>query len=250
MAGHNKWSKIKHKKGAADAKKSKVWTKIIREITLAAKLGGEDPGSNPRLRKALDDAKAANMPKDNIARAITKGSGSGGSDLEELIYEGYAPGGVALIIECMTDNRNRTLSEVRTIIQKKGGSLGAVGSVSFLFKKKGQFIYDAEEKPLPSEDKLLEIGLEHGLEDLANDKDSILITCAPENYLNLKEALTNANLEPSSSEITMIPDLAVKVALDNAKKIIEMIENLEDNDDVQNVYTNMDFDDPQLMDII
>lgn len=250
MAGHNKWSKIKHKKGAADAKKSKVWTKIIREITLAAKLGGEDAASNPRLRKALDDAKAANMPKDNISRAITKGSGGGGNDLEELTYEGYAPGGVALIIECMTDNRNRTLSEVRTIIQKRGGTLGAVGSVAFLFKKKGQIIYDTEKSALPSEDKLLEIGLEHGLEDLENDNESICITCAPENYLSLKEAFMNADLEPSNSEITMIPDLAVKVPLDNAKKIIDIIETLEDHDDVQNVYTNMDFDDPQLMEIL
>ena len=250
MAGHNKWSKIKHKKGAADAKKSKVWTKIIREITLAARLSGEDPASNPRLRKALDDAKAANMPKDNIARAISKGSGGSVEELEELTYEGYAPGGVALIIECMTDNRNRTLSEVRTIIQKKGGSLGSVGSVAFLFKKKGQIIYDSEVNSLPNEDQLLEIGLEHGLEDLQNDTDSICISCAPENYLSLKEAYDNAKIVPSSAEITMVPDLTVKVSLENAKKIIEMIEALEDNDDVQNVYTNMDFDDPQLMEIM
>ncbi len=250
MAGHNKWSKIKHKKGAADAKKSKVWTKIIREITLAVKLSGEDPGCNPRLRKALDDAKSSNMPKDNITRAISKGLGGGGNDVEELVYEGYAPGGVAIVVECMTDNRNRTLSEVRTIIQKKGGSLGAPGSVLFLFKKKGQIIFDSESATLPNEDKILELGLDHGLEDLQNDGEIMSITCAPENYLTLKDALITAQLNPSNSEITMIPDILVKVTADNAKKIFEMIEGLEDNDDVQNVYSNIDFDEKELMEIM
>lgn len=246
MAGHNKWSKIKHKKGAQDAKKSKVWTKIIRDITLASRLGGGDPDSNPRLRKSLDDAKSANMPKDNINRAIAKGIGGGGEELEELVYEGYAPGGVAVIVECMTDNRNRTLSEVRTAIQKKGGSLGTSGSVLFLFKKKGQIVFDAENGPLPSEDKLLEIGLDNGLEEIQKDLDSVVITCEPEDYLKLKDALTTHGLNPSSSEIAMIPDIYVKSAGENAKKIMDMIDVLEELDDVQNVYTNVDIDDDEL----
>lgn len=247
MAGHNKWSKIKHKKGAADAKRSKIWTKIIREITISSRLGGEEPASNPRLRKAIDDARASNMPKDNIQRAISKGSGGESENLEELTYEGYGPGGVALIVECMTDNRNRTLSEVRTVIQKRGGNLGASGSVLFGFNKKGQISLEKDvNKKIISEDSILEVGLEHGIEDISVDNDSYIVTCAPENYLGLKEAFETAGFIISTSELTLIPDSYVRVAGDNAHKLIAMIEALEDLDDVQNVYSNLDIDEQEL----
>jgi YebC/PmpR family DNA-binding regulatory protein len=243
MAGHNKWSKIKHKKGAQDAKRSKAWTKIIREITVASRMGGADPAANPRLRKAIDDARTANMPKDNIQRAISKGSGGEGENLEELIYEGYGPGGVAIVIECMTDNRNRTLSDVRTIIQKRGGNLGASGSVLFGFHKKGQFYFDKSKQKIPNEDILLEIGLEHGIEELNEDNESYVATCSAENYLNLKNAFLHANITPDNCELTMIPDNYVKVSPEHAKKLFVMIDSLEDHDDVQNVYSNMDIED-------
>lgn len=248
MAGHNKWSKIKHKKGAADAKRSKVWTKIIREITISSRLGGEDPNSNPRLRKAIDDARSANMPKDNILRAISKGSGTEGENLEELTYEGYGPNGVALIVECMTDNRNRTLSDVRTVIQKRGGNLGASGSVLFGFNKKGQFYFEKEAnaKKITSEDSLLEIGLEHGIEDIKDDGDSYIVTCAPENYQALKDAFDKHDLVIATSELTMIPDTYVTLSGESADKMVAMIEALEDLDDVQNVYTNLDIDEAEL----
>lgn len=248
MAGHNKWSKVKHKKEAADSKKSKVWTKIIREITISSRMGGSDPGANPRLRKAIDDARSANMPKENVQRAIMKGSGGEGENLEELVYEGYGPGGVAIVVECMTDNRNRTLSEVRTIIQKKGGNLGATGSVLFGFHKKGQFFFDREGhgKNIGGEDILLEAGLEHGLEDVVEEEDGFSVTCSVENFLSLKDAFTKAQLTPDSSELTMIPDTLVKITGDNAKKLVAMIDALEDLDDVQNVYSNMDIDEKEL----
>jgi YebC/PmpR family DNA-binding regulatory protein len=245
MAGHNKWSKVKHKKAAADSKRSKVWTKIIREITVSARMGGEDAGSNPRLRKAIDDAKAANMPKDNVQRAIAKGTGGEGENLEELVYEGYAPGGVALVVECMTDNRNRSLGDVRTVIQKKGGSLGATGSVLFGFHKKGQFYFEManQKNKHINEDVLLEIGLEHGIEEVNEDNDGFVVTCSVENYLGLKQAFIDAKLEPDNSELTMIPDNYVKVSNEQAQKILSMVDQLEDLDDVQNVYTNLDLDD-------
>lgn len=248
MAGHNKWSKIKHKKGAADAKRSKVWTKIIREITISSRMGGEDPGSNPRLRKAIDDARSANMPKDNILRAISKGQGGESDNLEELTYEGYAPGGVALIVECMTDNRNRTLSDVRTVIQKRGGNLGATGSVLFGFRKKGQFSLEkaAHTTKMLSEDALLEVGLEFGLEDISDEGESFVVSSAPENYLRLKEAFESAGFIIANSELTMIPDTYVPVSGDAANKLVAMIEALEDLDDVQNVYTNGDIDEAEL----
>jgi YebC/PmpR family DNA-binding regulatory protein len=248
MAGHNKWSKVKHKKGAVDAKRSKVWTKIIREITVSSRMGGSEPGSNPRLRRAIDDARSSNMPKDNILRAIAKGSGSEGENLEELTYEGYGPGGVALVVECMTDNRNRTLGDVRTAIQKRGGSLGASGSVLFGFHKKGQFFFDkaAEGKKIANEDILLEVGIEHGLEEVKEEDDGFVVICSVENYLGLKEAFKAADLDPDSSELTMIPDNYVRVSGDNAKKLLLMIDALEDLEDVQNVYTNMDMDEKEL----
>lgn len=246
MAGHNKWSKVKHKKGVVDGKRSKIWTKIIREITVSVRLGGGDSGSNPRLRKAIDDAKANNMPKDNMQRAISKGLGSEADNLEEVTYEGYGPGGVAIIIECMTDNRNRTLGEVRTIVQKKGGNLGTPGSVLFLFHKKGELTFNKN----ISENALLEIGLECGLEEINEDDDSYTITVAPENYLTIKDTFTKNGIVPMQAEVTMIPDTYVTVSGDNAKKLLAMIEQLEDNDDVQNVYSNMDIDEKELEELL
>jgi YebC/PmpR family DNA-binding regulatory protein len=248
MAGHNKWSKVKHKKAAADSKRSKVWTKIIREITVASRTGGGDPQANPRLRKAIDDARSSNMPKDNIQRAVSKGSGGEGANLEELVYEGYGPGGVAIVVECMTDNRNRTLSDVRTAIQKRGGNLGASGSVMFGFHKKGQFFFENGGKSnySLSEDKLLEVGLEFGIEEVAEEEDGFLVTCSVENYLGLKDAFINAGFKPETSELTMIPDNYVLVSGDNAKKLVAMIDALEDLDDVQNVFSNMDIDEQEL----
>lgn len=251
MAGHNKWSKIKHKKGAADAKRSKVWTKIIREITVAARMGGEDPSANPRLRKALDDARSANMPKENMQRAVSKASGADANELEELTYEGYGPGGVAIVVECMTDNRNRTLSDVRTVIQKKGGNLGATGSVLFGFNKKGQFIFDKEELDKAiNEDQFLEIGLDYGIEDVLEDDAVFTVTCDPKFYLELKEAFLAAGLKPTTSELTMLPDNYVKIGGDNAQKLVSMIDSLEDLDDVQNVFTNMEIDEKELEEIM
>jgi YebC/PmpR family DNA-binding regulatory protein len=248
MAGHNKWSKIKHKKGATDAKRSKVWTKIIREVSVAARMGGPDPMANPRLRKAVDDAKAANMPKENIQRAIAKASGAEGDNLEELVYEGYGPGGVAIVVECMTDNRNRTGSDVRSAMNKKGGNLGSPGSVLFSFKKKGQIIFDKEPKEgkVANEDSLLEIGMEHGAEDVSEENDCFLVTCEPEKFLLLKDAFESAELIPSSSELCMVPDNLVKISGDSAKTLLSLIEGLEDLDDVQNVWSNMDIDDEEL----
>lgn len=246
MAGHNKWSKVKHKKASVDSKRSKIWTKIIREITMTARTGGGDPSSNPRLRKAIDDARSANMPKDNIQRAIAKASGEDAGNLEELVYEGYGPGGVAIVVECMTDNRNRTLSEVRTAIQKRGGNLGATGSVLFSFNKKGQFFFEADKHEGLTEDRLLEVGLEHGMEDVAHENEGFVVTCSMENYLALKEAFTEAKIVPDTSELTMIPDNYIRITGDNAKKLVSMIDALEDLDDVQNVFSNMDIDEQEL----
>lgn len=246
MAGHNKWSKIKHKKGAADAKRAKIWTKIIREITVAARMGGEDASANPRLRKAVDDARTANMPKENIQRAISKGSGGEGENLEELVYEGYGPGGVAIVIECMTDNRNRTLADVRTAIQKRGGNLGASGSVLFGFHKKGQFFFENEKHENLTEDTLMEVGLEHGMEEISQDDEGFTVTCPVENFLGLKDAFLAAKIYPETSELTMIPDNYVGVSGENAKKLLTMIDALEELDDVQNVYSNMDIDEKEL----
>jgi YebC/PmpR family DNA-binding regulatory protein len=194
----------------------------------------------------MDDARAANMPKDNMARAISKGVGGEGDNLEEVVYEGYGPNGVALIVECMTDNRNRTLSDVRTVIQKRGGSLGAPGSVMFGFRKKGQFSVEKAANKGISEDVLLEVGLEHGLEDVSEETEAFVLTCAPENFLSLKDALLGAKINLATSELTMIPENYVRVSGESAGKMVNMIEALEDLDDVQNVYSNLDIDEQEL----
>lgn len=247
MSGHNKWSKIKHKKGAADAKRSKIWTKLIREITVAARIGGEDTSANPRLRKAVDDSRAANMPKDTINRAISKGSaGKDVADFEELVYEGYGPNGVAILVECMTDNRNRTSSDVRSVFNKRGGNMGATGSVSFGFNKKGQIYFDKDIHQSLTEDALLEIGLEKGLEDITDEGDSFLVTCEPDKFQDLREAFVGASIFPSDAEVAMVPDSLVSISGNRARTLLKLIELLEDLDDVQHVWTNMDIDEMEL----
>lgn len=245
MAGHNKWSKIKHKKGAADAAKSKTWTKNIREITVAAKLGGIDPSSNARLRKALDDARAANVTKDTIQRAIARASGpSEGADFEDLVYEGYGPGGVAVLIECLTDNRNRTSGEIRSAFNKNGGNMGSTGSVAFGFKKRGRFYF--EKKKDVGADEVMAAGLEAGLDDVEEEGDVIIVSCEPEAFMPLKDAFAAAGLEPESSEIEMVPDSYIAIAGDQAKSFLKLVDLLEDLDDVQKVWSNEDIPDEVL----
>ena len=245
MSGHNKWSKIKHKKGAADAKRSKVWTKCIREITVAAKLGGDDISGNPRLRKAVDDAKAANMPKDTVERAIKRGAGGDDdTNYEELVYEGYGPGGVALFVQCTTDNRNRTGADIRAAFKKNNGNLGASGSVAYLFDKKGHFVFEKEPESgkTPTEELLLEIGMEHGAEDVVDDGDVFTVTCDPADFNDLREAFTQAELTPLEANVAMLPQTTTKVEADDAKTLLKLIDTLEDLDDVQNVWANYDID--------
>ncbi|MDX1582283.1 MAG: YebC/PmpR family DNA-binding transcriptional regulator [Thermoanaerobaculia bacterium] len=243
MSGHNKWSTIKHKKAAADARRGKLWTRIIREITVAARLGGGDPEANPRLRTAVNDAKAANMPKDNIERAIKKGTGElEGETYEEITYEGYASGGVAMIIEAMTDNTNRTTPEIRHILEKHGGNLGTPGSASYLFERKGFFSIDKSEV---DEDKLMEIALESGAEDLdTDDPETYAVYTAPENYDNVSNALDKAAVPTVEAKIGQFPMSYVKVDDEGqARKILTLMEALDDHDDVQNVWSNFDIPD-------
>lgn len=245
MAGHNKWSKVKHRKAGVDAKRSKLWTKIIREVSVATRLGGPDPTGNPRLRKAIDDARAANVPKDTLERAIKRAAGGEeGADYEELVYEGYGPGGVALLIECTTDNRNRTSGDVRSVLHKHGGNLGTSGSVAFLFEKKGHFIFEKkpEDGKAPSEEALLEIGLEHGAEDVSDDGESFTVTCAPGDFQTLREAYQAAGFVPASAAIAQLPASTVKVSGADAAKLMKLIDLLEDLDDVQNVWANYDIE--------
>ena len=249
MSGHNKWSKIKHKKGAADAKRSKVWTKCIREITVAAKLGGTDVSGNPRLRKALDDARAANMTRDTIDRAVKRGEGDDdGADFEELAYEGYGPAGVALYIECTTDNRNRTAGSVGSTLRKGNGTLGKTGSVAFLFDKRGHFIFEKEpeEGTAATEDQLFEIGMEHGAEDVTDEGDAFAVLCAPNDFQGLREAYAESGLVAVSADIAMLPQTTVKVTGTDATELLRLIDRLEDLDDVQNVWTNFDIDPDEL----
>lgn len=239
MAGHSKWANIKHRKAKQDAKRGKVYTKLIREITISAKLGGGDPDANPRLRTALDKALGANMSRDVIDRAIKRGAGGmEGGDVEEIRYEGYGPSGVAIIVDCMTNNRNRTVGEVRHAFTKCGGNLGTDGSVAYLFNQRGQITFE----PGVNEEKVLEIGLEAGAEDVVvNDDKSIEVMTTPEDFLRVKNAMLNAGLEPVQAEVTMAAAIAVAVAdVDAAEKILRLNDMLEDLDDVQEVYSNAD----------
>lgn len=235
MAGHSKWANIKHRKAAQDAKRGKVFTKLIRELSVAAKQG-PSPEDNPRLRAAIDKALGQNMKRDTIDKAIARGAGGGeGANYEEVTYEGYGVNGVAVLVEAMTDNRNRTVAEVRHAFSKRGGNLGTDGSVAYLFSRQGQLSFP----PGTDEEKLMEIALEEGAEDVeANDDGSIDVTTSFENYLKVKDAMSAAGLEPVHAETTMVPSTRVELDSESAEKIASLIDMLEDLDDVQNVYTN------------
>jgi YebC/PmpR family DNA-binding regulatory protein len=235
MAGHSKWANIRHKKAAADAKKGKIFTRLIKEITVAARMGGVDPAMNPRLRLAMDKAYDANMPKDNIERAIKRGSGDlEGVAYEEIRYEGYGVAGSAVMVDCLTDNRTRTVADVRHAFTKHGGNLGTDGSVSFLFKNVGQFVF----APGTSEDNVMEAALDAGAEDvLKNDDGSIEVICAPEDFVAVRDALAKAGLKPELGEITMKPTVENSLKGDEASRMQKLLDALENIDDVQNVYT-------------
>ena len=241
MSGHSKWSTIKHKKGAADARRGKLWTKLLKEISVAARLGGSDIEANPRLRLAVDQAKAANMPKDNYDRAIKKGAGElDGVSYEEVLYEAYGPGGVAFLIEALTDNKNRTTPEVRSYFAKFGSDLGAQGSVGYLFSKQGQIVLEGE----APEDKVMEIALEAGADDVTNEDEVWIIATSPDSYLAVKDAVDKAKLPLIDSKIIMAPSTEAQVPEDKLKSFLKLVEMLEDNDDVQNVWHNGLYEEP------
>jgi YebC/PmpR family DNA-binding regulatory protein len=238
MSGHSKWASIKHKKGAADARRGKVFTKLIKEITVAARMGGGDPEGNPRLRSAILAAKSENMPKDNIERAIKKGTGElEGVSYEESIYEGYGPGGAAVMVESLTDNKNRAVAEIRHIFSKNGGSLGENGCVAWMFKKKG---YINIEKGGVNEDVLMETSIEAGAEDVREDEEGFEIITAPEDFETVKAALEAASIPFLEAEVTMLPQSTADLKGKEAEQMVRLMESLEDCDDVQKVYTNAD----------
>ena len=239
MAGHSKWANIKHRKAAQDARRGKLWTKVLREVTVAARLGA-DPGDNPGLRTAIDKALTANVPKETIERAVARGGGGEGANLEELTYEGYAAGGVAVLVEAMTDNRNRTVAEVRHAFGKHGGNLGTDGSVAYLFEKRGVITF----APGADEAEVLDVALEAGAEDLEAENDgAITVITAPEELSRVTAALRAASLEPDHAEATMVPSSVCPCDGDQAETVLRLIDALEDLDDVQNVHTNGDFPD-------
>ncbi|MFP4104477.1 MAG: YebC/PmpR family DNA-binding transcriptional regulator [Phycisphaerae bacterium] len=238
MAGHSHWARIKRAKAANDAKRGAVWSKIARRIIVAARAGGGDPDENLTLRYAIDDAKEANMPKDTIKNAIKKGTGEiGGQNYEQVIYEGYGPNGVAFLVDCLTDNRNRTAPEMRKIFERVGGQLGSSGCVAWMFEKKGTFAVSSDKA---DEDTLMEIALEAGADDVEADGDLYEITCSPEAYRDVKAELEAKGIETVSSELAMVPSNQVAVERDTAEKIMRMMDALEEHDDVQNIYMNAD----------
>ncbi len=239
MAGHSKWANIKHRKAAQDKKRGKLYTKIIREITVAARLGGGEVADNPRLRAAVDKALGANMPKDTIERAIARGAGGGeGNDVEELVYEGYGPGGVAILVEAMTDNRNRTVAEVRHAFSKAGGNLGTDGSVAYLFERQGIISY----APGADEEQVMEVALEAGAEDIDTEDDGAISVTTPWESLNeVVDALVAADMPPDHSEVTMVASTSTECDDELAQKVLRLIDALEELDDVQEVYSNGDF---------
>jgi YebC/PmpR family DNA-binding regulatory protein len=242
MAGHSKWANIKHRKARQDAAKGKIWSKCSRAIIVAAKSGGGDPETNLTLRYAIDEAKAANMPKDTIAKAVKKGAGEleGGASYEEMRYEGYGPSGVAVIVDCLTDNVNRTAPEMRKIFEKSGGNLGKPGAVSFGFSQKGIILIEASKV---GEDQLMEIALEAGAEDVVESGGAWEVTCEPGDFITVREAIEAAEIEADSAEITLIPSTTVTCDESTAEKVMRLTDNLEDHDDVQKVYTNADIPD-------
>ncbi len=242
MSGHSKWSTIKRKKGAIDAKKGKLFTKIIKEITLAARLGGGDPEGNARLRQAVAAAKEENMPKDNIERAIKKGTGAGEGavNYEEVTYEGYGPGGVAVLVQVMTDNKNRTVAEIRHILSKHGGNLGENGCVAWIFEKKGSILID---KKVLQEDEIMELALDAGAEDVREEENEYEIITDPSSFEQVKKAIDAKGIKSIEARIGMVPQNTVALEEAKAEQMLKMMEKLEDNDDVQNVYANFDISD-------
>jgi YebC/PmpR family DNA-binding regulatory protein len=244
MSGHSKWHSIKHKKGATDAKRGKLFTKFIKEITVAARTGGGDPDANARLRKAVLDAKAGNMPNDTIDRAVRRGTGAeDGVTYDEITYEGYGPGGVAMLIEAMTDNRNRTVAEIRHTFSKNGGNLGESGSVGWLFEKKGYIVVDKAAKP---EEELFDIAIEAGADDVREDGDNFEIITSPENFESVQSAIKSAGIEPQMAEVSMVPQTYIKLEGSNAQQMLRLMEAMEDHDDVQKVYANFDIDEADM----
>jgi YebC/PmpR family DNA-binding regulatory protein len=252
MSGHNRWSKIKHKKEASDSKRSKVWTKVIKEITISARLGGGEINGNPRLRAAVDKGRAVNMPNDTIERSIKKGTGDlEGINYEEFNYEVFGPGGTALLVEVMTDNRNRTASEIRNLIQRGHGNLGALGSVGWMFKKQGLIVY---EKVAVDENALTDQAIELGAEDIRTEGEALVVVTEPKEFERIREGLKTAKAgagggklpDPVSAEVTMVPQNVVRLTGKEAEAAVKLVSMLEDNDDVQNVYSNMDVDESVL----
>jgi YebC/PmpR family DNA-binding regulatory protein len=238
MSGHSKWHTIKHKKGLADAKRGQAFTKIIKEISIAARIGGGDAETNPRLRTAILKAKATNMPKDNIERAIKKGTGDlEGVSYEEILYEAYGPGGVALLIDILTDNKNRAAAEIRNMLNKGGGNLGAAGSVAYLFKRKGLINYDTAKY---KEDDILAVAIDAGAEDVSSDPDSIEVTTSPEDFESVVKAMEAKGFEHSMAEIVRVADTNVTLDNDKTEKALRLVEHLEEHEDVQNVATNLE----------
>ncbi len=241
MSGHSKWASIRHKKGAEDAKRGRIFTKLIKEITVSTRIGGGDPETNPRLRTAILKAKTANMPKDNIERAIKKGTGElEGVNYVEVTYEGYGPGGVALLISCLTDNKNRTTADIRNILGKSGGNLGETGCVGYLFQRKGVITIDGEKH---SEDEVIDVCLDAGAEDVTSGEDYVEIVTDPEQFEAVVKSLDEAEIEHTQAEVTMIPDANISLDEDTTRKALNLVEKLEDNDDVQSVSTNLDIPD-------
>ena len=241
MSGHSKWSSIKHKKAATDAKRGQAFTKVIKEITVAARSGGGDPASNARLRTAIASAKAVNMPQDNVTRAIKKGTGElPGVSYEEFMYEGYGPGGAAIMIEIMTDNKNRTVADIRHIFSKHNGNLGEAGCVAWMFNKKGLIVIDSDKV---DEDKLMEIALNAGAEDMQRNEDVFEITTLPEDLESVREAVEKEGIEISLAEVSRIPQSTIKLEGKHAEQMLKLMEKLEDHDDVQNVFANFDIPD-------
>jgi YebC/PmpR family DNA-binding regulatory protein len=238
MAGHSKWAQIKRKKATIDSRRGKLWTKLLKEITVSARLGGGDPDANPRLRSAVQEARDANVPNDNIERAVKRGSGElEGAQYEELTYEGYGPGGVALLIEAMTDNRNRTVGELRHLLSRNGGNLGENGCVAWMFEKKGLFVVAAD---AVSEDRLMEVALEAGAEDVRTEEEAYEVTTPPDAYAQMTQALQGAGIPIETKALAMIPSSTVEVPSREADQVYRLLEAIEEHDDVQNVWTNAD----------
>jgi len=244
MSGHSKWHSIKHKKGALDAKRGKLFTKIIREMTIAARIGGGDPDSNPRLRTAVDKAKASNMPADNIKRAIQKGTGElEGTTYEELLLEGYGPGGVAILVEGSTDNRNRTVSEIRHLFTKNGGNLGGAGSVAYMFKPKGVIAIAADKT---TEEKLMEIALDAGAEDIESESQGFTVYTTQHDFEAVRDAIKKAGIEPDEAEVKKLADNNIALEGAKAQQLLKLVEALDDHDDVQSVWDNSDISEKEM----